>query len=178
MIRDATSTTAAVRKGTTASATVIRSRVLVFEAGVDATAVRIRAKSSSGGGTSDPNRDGVPRFVIVVLFPSRGAQRGPELNVRSMGALPHHSGRRSEHRGCLLHAESFLLEEDVRHPVLLRHAAQLARKHLLHIACSDRCLRRVAVVGMQPLLLGRVVRRTEILGTAPPIPQSIEVDRS
>ena len=31
---------------------------------------------------------------------------------------------------------------------------------------------------MQPLLLGRVVRRTEILGTASPIPKSIELDRS
>src|SRR5215475_9693532 len=119
MIRDATSTTAAVRKGTTASATVIRSRVLVFEAGVDATAVRIRAKSSSGGGTSDSNRDGVPRFVIVVLPPSGGAQRAPELYVRSMGALPHHGRRGSDHRRRLLDAESFLLEEDVRDPVLL-----------------------------------------------------------
>src|SRR5262245_42412401 len=152
----------------TASATVMRSRVLVFGAGVNATEVRIRAKSASGGGTSDSNRDGVPRFVIVVLLPAGGAQRGPELNVRAMSALPHHGCRRSEHRGRLLHAESFLLEEDVRHPVLLRHTAQLERQHLLHIACSDRCLRRVAFVAMQLLLVGRVVRRTEILRTAPP----------
>src|SRR5262245_1112608 len=102
-----------------ASATAVRSRVLVFEAGVDATAVRIRAKRSSGGGTSDSNRDGVPRFVIVVLPPSGGAQRAPELQVCPMGALPHHGRRRSEHRRRLPDAETFLLEEDVRDSVLL-----------------------------------------------------------
>src|SRR5262245_55277217 len=162
----------------TASAMVMRSRVLVFAAGVDTTAVRIRAKSSSGGGTSDSKREGVPRVVIVVLLPSGRAQRGPELHVRSMSALPHHGRRRSEHRGRLLHAESFLLEEDVRRPVLLRHTPQLERQDLLHIACSDRCLRRVAVVGMQLRLVGRIVRRTKILGTVPPMPKSIEIDRS
>src|SRR5262249_215809 len=141
-------------------------------------AVRIRAKISSGGGTSDSNRDGIPRFVIVVLLPTGGAQRCPELYVRSMGALPHHGGRRSEHRSRLPDAESFLLEEDVRDPVLLRHPAQLEPQDLRQIAPCHRCPRGVAAVGMQPLLLGRVVRRTEILRAAPPIPESIEIDRS
>src|SRR5262245_3770666 len=102
-----------------ASAAATRSRVLVFEAGVDAMAVRIRPKSSSGGGTSDSNRDGVPRLVIVVFPPSGGAQRAPELYVCSMGALPHHGRCRSEHRRRLADAETFFLEEDVRDSVLL-----------------------------------------------------------
>src|SRR5262245_33233151 len=161
-----------------ASAMVMRRRVLVFEAGVDATAARIREKSSSGGAISDANRDGVPRSVIVVLLPSGSAKRGPQLCVGSMGALPHHSRRRSEYRGRLLDAESFLLEEDIRDPVLLGYPAQLERQDLPQIAGSNRRLRRVGVVGMQPLLLGHIVRRTQIFGTAPPIPQSIEIGRA
>src|SRR5262245_58754512 len=79
---------------------------------------------------------------MVVLRPSRGADGGPELLVGAMGALAYDRGRRSEHRGSLLDAEPFLLEEHVRDPVLLRHPAQLERQDLLHIASSNRSRRR------------------------------------
>src|SRR4029077_13897699 len=120
MTWDATRRTAAVTKGTTPIATAMRMRVLIFEAGVSATRVRIRAKSSSGGATSDTNREGVPRSVMIALLPSGCAQSSPELLVGAMSALPHDRSRRSEHRGRRLGAESLLPEEDVRDSVLLR----------------------------------------------------------
>src|SRR5262245_45512250 len=110
--------------GTAAIATPTRTRVLVFEAGVSETALRIRGKSSSGGATSDANRGRTPRFVMVILLPSGCVQGGPELLVGAMGTLPHDRRSRSEHHGRLLDAESLLLEEDVRDSVLLRHLGE------------------------------------------------------
>src|SRR5262245_54259207 len=107
---------------------------------------------------------------MVMLLPSRGSHGGPELLVGAMGARAHDRCRRSEYCGSLLDAEPFLLEENVRDPVLLRHVAQLARQNPSHIAGSNRSLRGVAVVGMQPCRFGRIVRRAEILGATPAIP--------
>src|SRR5262249_37362908 len=90
---------AALKTGTTAAATTMRRRVGVFAAGVAATALRTRRKSSSGGATSDANRDGIPRSVMVVLLPARGAQDGSQLLVGTMRPLPHDRLRGPELRG-------------------------------------------------------------------------------
>src|SRR5262245_4756673 len=119
MIWDPTSSTAAVTTGTTTVATVMRRRVLIVDAGVAATVVRIREKSSSGGVTSDSNRDRIPRSVMVIFLPSGCAEGVPELFVGAMGALPHDRCRRSEHGRRFPHAESLLLQQDVRDSVLL-----------------------------------------------------------
>jgi hypothetical protein len=48
----------------------------------------IGKKSSTGGVTSDSDRNGIQRSVIATLLPSGGAQRGPELCVVSMNFGP------------------------------------------------------------------------------------------
>jgi hypothetical protein len=58
---------------------MVRRRVLVFEAGVAATALLMRRKSSSGGAASDSNRDGIPRSVTIVLLPAGCAERTTEI---------------------------------------------------------------------------------------------------
>src|SRR4029077_19386686 len=101
------------------------------------------AKSSSGGATSDTNREGVPRSVMIALLPSGCAQSSPELLVGAMSALPHDRCRRSEHRGRRLGAESLLPEEDVRDSVLLRHPGQLRRDDPYQVASTDLGFRRM-----------------------------------
>src|SRR5262249_34758859 len=161
--------------GTITIATVTRRCVPIFEAGVAATALRIREKSSSGGGISDSNRGRIPRFVMVILLPSGCAQSDPELLVGAMGALPYDRRRRSEHRGCCIGAESFLLEENVRNSVLLRHPGELRRHDLGEVVGKNLALRGIAVIGPEPVALRNVVRRTELLRAPAPVPQSIEM---
>src|SRR5262249_57951097 len=82
---------------------------------------------------SASDRNHLTGSVIPGLRPAGCAQRGPEVHVRSMGALPHHRGSCSEHCGRLLDAELLLLEEHVRDAVLLGHLAQRERQQLLQI---------------------------------------------
>src|SRR5262245_41619509 len=116
--------------GTTTIATVMRRCVPVFEAGVAATALRIREKSASGGRISDSNRGRIPRFGMVILLPSGCPESGPELLVGAMGTLPYGRRSRSEHLGRRLGAESLLFEKNVRDSVLLRHPGELRRHDL------------------------------------------------
>src|SRR5262245_56924993 len=178
MIWDATSSTAAVTTGTTTIAAVMRRRVRIVDAGVAATAVRIREKSSSGGLTSDSNRDRIPRSVMVVFLPSGCAEGIPELFVGAMGALPHDRRRRSEHGGRFPHAEPFLLQQDVRDSVLLRHPAELRRHDPQQVARENLGFRGVTVDGRESVVLRRIVRRTEILRAPAPVPESIEMGRA
>src|SRR5262249_46382399 len=62
----------------------------------------------TAGACSASDRNQLRGSVIPGLRPSGGAQRAPQVHVRSMGALPHHRGSRSEHCGRLLDAELLL----------------------------------------------------------------------
>src|SRR5262249_57607218 len=113
----------------------------------------------------------------MVLLPSGRAQSAPELVVGAMGSLPNAGRRRSEDRGRVLDAESLLLEEDVRSPILLRHPAELPRHHPDQVARERVGLRGTAVTDREPVALRRVAHRAEIFATSPPVSPPVHLDR-
>src|SRR5262249_10320013 len=150
-------------------------RVVLFAAGVAATALRTWMKSSSGGASSDSNRDGIPRSIMVMLLPSGCAQGSSQLLVGTMSTLSHDRLRGPEHGGRLPDAEALLPEENVCDSVLLRHPGELSRDDPDQVASTGVRFRRPAVDGRKPVVLAGVGRRAEILRAPAPVPQAIHM---